>query len=74
MLEDLLTCVLETFRKESIYSFVLDPSHYLSTPGYSWHVILSVTNVNLKLYQFIESTVLVFVRFVRTMLKLITKS
>ena len=49
MLEDLLTCVLETFRKESIYSFVLDPSHYLSTPGYSWHVILSVTNVNLKL-------------------------
>ena len=45
----LLTCVLGTFRKESIYSFALDPSHYLSTPGDSWHVIPSVTNVNLKL-------------------------
>ena len=29
----LLTCVFETFRKESLNSFELDPAYYLSTPG-----------------------------------------
>ena len=32
----LLACVFETFRKESIKSFELNPVHCLSTPGYTW--------------------------------------
>ena len=31
----LLACLFETFRKEPINSFKLDPAHFLSTPGYS---------------------------------------
>ena len=42
----LLACVLETFRKESINSFELDLAHYLSTPGYSWDIMLKFTDVN----------------------------
>ena len=58
-----LTCVLETFRKESINSFELDPPFHLSTPGYSWDAMLRFTYVNLKLisdiekYQLVESTI-----------------
>ena len=58
-----LTCVFETFRKESINSFELDPPFYLSTPGYSWDGMLRFTYVNLKLisdiekYQLVESTI-----------------
>ena len=29
----LLACMFETFRKEYINSFELDPDHYLSTPS-----------------------------------------
>ena len=32
----LLACVFETFRKESMKSFELNPVHCLSTPGYTW--------------------------------------
>ena len=46
--------------KECINSFELDPTHYLSTPGYSLNVRLRFTDVNLNLisdvekYRFIE--------------------
>ena len=59
----LLVCVFETFRKESIKPFELDPAHYLSTFGDSWNAMLRFTDVNLKLvsdtekYQFIGSTI-----------------
>ena len=43
-----LTCVSETFRKESVNSYELDPALYLSTRGYSWDAMLRSTNVNLK--------------------------
>ena len=36
----LLACMSETFRKESINYFELDPAHYLSTPGYNWKAML----------------------------------
>ena len=60
----LLACVFEIFGKESINYFELDPSHYLSTPGYSWNTMLRFTDVNLRLisdiekYQFIERTII----------------
>ena len=53
-------CVFETFRKESINSFGLNPILYLSNSGYIWNVILRLTDINLKLisdiekYQFID--------------------
>ena len=28
--------------------FEVDPTHYLSTPGYSWNAMLRFTDVNLK--------------------------
>ena len=57
----LLVCVFETFRKESIDSFKLDSTHYLSTSSYNWDAMLRFTDVNSKLipdiekYQSIES-------------------
>ena len=59
----LLVCVFETFRKESINSFELDPARYLSTPGYSWGAMLKFTDVTTKLvsdtekYQFVERAI-----------------
>ena len=59
----LLACVFETLRRESINSTELNPSYYLSTPGYSWDAMLRFTDVSLKLisdiekYQSIESTI-----------------
>ena len=50
----LLTCMFETFRKESINSFEFDPAYYLSTPGYSWDAMLRFTDVNVKLISDIE--------------------
>ena len=46
--------MFETSRKESVNSFELDPAPYLSAPGYSWDVMLSLTDVNLKLISDIE--------------------
>ena len=57
----LLASVFETFRKEFVNSFGLDPVQYLSLPGYSWDATLRVIDVNLKLisdmdkYQFVEN-------------------
>ena len=44
----LLACVFETFRKESINYFELDPVHNLCTPGYSWDAMLRLADINLK--------------------------
>ena len=44
----------ETFRKESINCFEVNPARYLSTPGYSWDTMLRFTDVNLKLTSDIE--------------------
>ena len=55
----LLAYMFETFRKESINSFKLDPAHYLSTPGYSKDVILRFAAFNLKLISDIEKYKLV---------------
>ena len=52
--------MFETFRKKSINSFELDPSHYYST---RWDAMLRFTDVNLKLisdkerYLFIQRTI-----------------
>lgn len=57
----LLPYPFETFNKESINSFKLDPAHYSSIPGYSLDAMLKFTDVNLKviteieMYKFIES-------------------
>ena len=59
----LLSCVFESFRKESMNFCELDPAYYLSTTGYSWYAMLKFTNVDLKLfsdiekYQLIKSTI-----------------
>ena len=59
----LFACVFKTFIKESINSLELDPTHYLSTPGYCLDAMLRFTDVNLKLisdsekYPFLESMI-----------------
>ena len=56
----LLACVFETFRKESINSFELNPYCYLTTTGYSWCAVLRFICVSLKLISDIEITQLSF--------------
>ena len=52
-----------TFRKESINSFKLDTTDYLSTTDYTWNWVERLTCVRMKLisdaeeYQFIESMI-----------------
>ena len=66
----LLAYVSETFRKESINSFKLDPAHSFSTSGYSWDAIVRFIDINLNLmvdvkkYQFIESTLRVCISMI----------
>ena len=48
----LLADMLEKFRNNSLKNFGLCPSHYLSTPGLSWGVILKMAKI--KLYIFFE--------------------
>ena len=45
----LLAFTFETFRKESINPFKLDPVYYLSTPAFSRDATLSFADVNSKL-------------------------
>ena len=45
----LLADVFENFRDNSIETYGLSPSHYLSTPALSWDVRLSMTKVKLEL-------------------------
>lgn len=51
----LFSSVFETFRKEFIYSFELDPAHCLFTSGYRWDTLLRFTDGNLKLMSVIEN-------------------
>ena len=51
-----MACMFETFMKESINSFELDPAHYLSTHCYIWDGMLRFNDVNLKLISDIETT------------------
>ena len=66
----LLAYVSETFREESINSFKLDPAHSFSTSGYSWDAIVRFIDINLNLmvdvkkYQFIESTLRVCISMI----------
>ena len=59
----LLAFLFETFRKESINYFELDPVHNLSTPGYRWDAMLRLADINLKpisdkkKYLFIENVI-----------------
>ena len=58
----LLPCGFETFRKESVNSYELDSSHYLTTLGIRWDSMLRFSDFNSKLisviekHQFIKST------------------
>ena len=59
--QNIYVILLETFRKESINFFKLDPAHNLSTSGYSCDAIVGYIDMSLNLilddkkYQFIES-------------------
>ena len=46
--------MFETFKKESINCFELEPVYYLSTTSYSQDVMLRLKGVNLKLLLDIE--------------------
>lgn len=45
----LLAEVFETFRKNSLNSYKLDPAHYFTTPGLSWDAMLFHTKIRLEL-------------------------
>ena len=45
----LLADVFEKFRNNSIKSYGLCPSHYLSAPALSWDAMLNMTKVKLEL-------------------------
>ena len=79
----LLGCVFETFRKEYVKYFELDPAHFLSAPHSGWDTMLRFTGVHLKLIwgieknQFIEGEIRGGAEglwLVRAMLKLIINS
>ena len=45
----LLADCFENFRKTCIQNYGLDPTHYYTTPGLSWHSALKMTKVQLEL-------------------------
>ena len=56
----LLSDVFENFRKICMQYYKLDPYHYFTNPGLSWHAILKMTDIKLEvitdvdMFQFIE--------------------
>ena len=56
----LLADVFESFRKNCLQYYKLDPCHYFTSPGLSWDAMLKMTNIKLELmtdvdmFQFIE--------------------
>ena len=45
----LLVDVFEKFKNNSLKSYGLCPSHYLSTPGLSWDAMLKMAKLKLEL-------------------------
>ena len=45
----LLADVFETYRETAIRTHKLDPSYYVTTPGYSWDCLLYLTKIKLDL-------------------------
>ena len=50
--------VFEKFIDTCLKLYGLDPSHYFSSPGLNWDVMLKMTGVNLKKYQTLTCTYL----------------
>ena len=56
----LLTDVFKNFRKTCMQYYKLDPCHYFTSAGLSWHAMLKMTNIKLELmtdidmFQFIK--------------------
>ena len=44
----LLAQVFEEFRTESLNNFNMDPSHFISLPGFAYNAFLKHTEVNLE--------------------------
>lgn len=45
----LLADIFETFQNTSLQEYGLDPAHYYTSPGLSWHALLKKTGVELEL-------------------------
>ena len=45
----LLVDVFEKFRNKSLKNYGICPSHYLSTPGFSWDAMLKMKKIKLEL-------------------------
>ena len=45
----LLADVFKKFRNNNLNNYGLCPSHYLSTPGFSWDTMLKITKIELEL-------------------------
>ena len=52
----LLDCVFETFRKESIGFFKLNPGHYLSNPDYGFTGVNIILILDIEKYEVLGST------------------
>lgn len=45
----MLADIFENFRETCILSYVLDPAHYYTLPGYTWDAMPKYTKTNLEL-------------------------
>lgn len=45
----LLADIFESFRKQCMLTYGLDPAHYFTTPGFSWDAMLKCTRVRIEL-------------------------
>ena len=50
----LLTDVFEKFIKTCLNYHVLDPCHYFSAPGLSWHAVSKMTKIELEIISDID--------------------
>ena len=46
----LLADIFENFRDMSLKIYQLDPTYFVSLPGFAWHACLKITGVNLELF------------------------
>ena len=49
-----LADVFEKFRNDSLKSYALCPSHYLSAPGLSWDAMLKMKKLSVNLFQILH--------------------